>query len=91
MDDGDEYLSTGMYIVCLGLDWSIYLARPVMFREHRVIAWHYSKVQATNSTVNHNATVAVDDLSTDLTAVCASQEDNHSRDLTRLPTTTDGP
>lgn len=42
-------------------------------------------------TMNDNATVAVDDLSTDLTAVCASQEDNHSRNLTRLSTTTDGP
>ena len=42
-------------------------------------------------TVNDNATVAVDDLSTDLAAVCASQEDNHRRDLTRLSTTTNGP
>ena len=42
-------------------------------------------------TVNDNTTVAVDDLSADLTAVCASEEYNHSRDLTRLSTTTNRP
>ena len=43
------------------------------------------------STVNNNTTIAVDHLSTDLTTVCASQENNNSRNLTRLSTTTDGP
>jgi len=35
-----------MYIVCFDHGCSIYLAEPVMFREHRFIAWHYLKVQA---------------------------------------------
>lgn len=37
--------------------------------------------------MDNNTTIAVDNLPTNLTAVCASQEDYHRRDLTGLATT----
>jgi hypothetical protein len=40
--------------------------------------------------VNNHTTIAVDDLPTNLTAVCASQENDHRCDLTGLSTTTNG-
>lgn len=41
--------------------------------------------------MDHNTTVAVNDLPTNLTAIRASQENNHSRDLARLTTTANRP
>jgi len=44
---------------------------------------------ALDSAVNNNSTVCVDDLPTDLAAIRAREENKHSRDLTRLATTSD--
>jgi hypothetical protein len=50
----------------------------------------YSRQTASGSTVNHNTTVGMNDLPTDLGAVRAGKENKHSRDLTRLSTTPNG-
>jgi hypothetical protein len=46
--------------------------------------------QRRNSTVNHNTTISMNDLPTDLRAVRRSKENKHSRDLTRLSATANG-